>query len=303
MNEVFEELSKKYPDLKFLKIEAENVPDVSEEFEIDAVPSFVVLKDRKQIAERISGASAPELSAAVAKAAKLSAAAVAAASAKAAAGPQEAAISASADPNERFKKLVSQYDVFLAMKGTPSQPRCGFSRQLVEILKEQQVDYGFYNILSNEEVRQGLKTWANWPTYPMLFVKGELVGGIDIVKEMIASGEFEKTVPRNNTEQKLKALVSKEPVMCFIKGTPEAPRCGFSRQIVTILKEQGVEFGYFDILEDEEVRAGLKQLFDWPTFPQLYVKGELIGGLDIVKEMVASGEFKDVVAPATQAAL
>jgi hypothetical protein len=135
------------------QIEAENVPDISEEFEIDAVPSFIILRSRKTIAERISGADAPALSAAVSKASKLSAAAVAAAVA-----PKISAATESAGPvdqDTRFKKLVSQYDVMAFIKGTPTQPRCGFSRQLVELLKEQQVDYGFYNILSNEEVRQG----------------------------------------------------------------------------------------------------------------------------------------------------
>lgn len=132
----------------------------------------------------------------------------------------------------------------------------------------------------------------------MIFVKGELVGGLDIVKEMIASGEFDKVFPKNGVEERLKKLVASKPVMLFMKGNPDAPRCGFSRQIVGILRDEGADFGSFDILEDEEVRSGLKTLFDWPTFPQLYVKGELIGGLDIVKEMAESGELKTVLASA-----
>jgi Grx4 family monothiol glutaredoxin len=79
--------------------------------------------------------------------------------------------------------------------------------------------------------------------------------------------------------------------MVFIKGSPSAPKCGFSRQLVTILNDLKVAFGSFDILEDDEVRQGLKEFSDWPTYPQVYVEGELLGGLDIVKEMVAAGEF------------
>lgn len=69
-------------------------------------------------------------------------------------------------------------------------------------------------------------------------------------------------------------------------GSPVEPKCGFSAKMIDILREQGVSFDYFDILSDEEVRQGLKQYSNWPTYPQLYVRGQLIGGLDIVKEMV-----------------
>jgi len=70
-----------------------------------------------------------------------------------------------------------------------------------------------------------------------------------------------------------------------MKGTPDAPRCGFSNQIVEVLKVNDISFSSFDILEDNEVRQGLKEFSEWPTYPQLYIKGELMGGLDIVKEM------------------
>mmetsp|Transcript_880 Transcript_880/g.1950 ORF Transcript_880/g.1950 Transcript_880/m.1950 type:complete len:86 (-) Transcript_880:1361-1618(-) len=80
-----------------------------------------------------------------------------------------------------------------------------------------------------------------------------------------------------------------------MKGIPSAPRCGFSRQIVEILDSFGVSYDAFNILEDEEVRQGLKEFSDWPTFPQLYVEGDLVGGLDIVKEMEESGDLKDLL--------
>lgn len=244
------------------QIEAENVPDISEEFSIDAVPSFVILRGRHSIAARVGGADAPALTAAVAKAAKLSSAAVASLSSS----KEATDVVSSESSDERFKKLVSQYEVMAFIKGTPSQPRCGFSRQLVEIFKENGVDYGFYNILSNEDVRNGLKTWAGWSTYPMVFVKGELIGGLDIIKELVASGEFGNTIPsRGSLESNLRKLVASAPVMLFMKGLPDAPRCGFSRQIVQILRDEGAEFKAFDILENEEVRNGLKEVFDWPT--------------------------------------
>lgn len=80
--------------------------------------------------------------------------------------------------------------------------------------------------------------------------------------------------------------------MLFMKGLPDNPQCGFSRQMVEILQQQGASFDAFNILEDEEVRTGLKTYSNWPTYPQLYVRGELIGGLDIIKQLHQSGQLE-----------
>lgn len=94
------------------------------------------------------------------------------------------------------------------------------------------------------------------------------------------------------TETRLRNLVSSAPVVLFMKGTPEEAKCGFSRKIVALLQEHDIPFASFDILSDESVRAGLKVLFDWPTYPQLYVNGSLVGGLDILSEMAEGGDLK-----------
>ena len=184
----------------------------------------------------------------------------------------------------------------LFMKGSPDAPRCGFSRQIVEILQAEKVAFGHFDILTDEEVRQGLKTYSNWPTYPQLYGDGALIGGLDIVKEMKEDGELKAALPATATAEpldaRLKKLTAQSPVMLFMKGSPDAPRCGFSRQIVELLNGESVTFGHFDILSDEEVRQGLKTFSNWPTYPQLYAEGSLIGGLDIVKEMKEDGELK-----------
>jgi Grx4 family monothiol glutaredoxin len=81
-------------------------------------------------------------------------------------------------------------------------------------------------------------------------------------------------------------------VVLFMKGDRDEPRCGFSRKVVEALNDTGVEYSTFDILQDEEVRQGLKTFSNWPTYPQLYAGGELLGGCDIVLEMAAGGELK-----------
>lgn len=97
-----------------------------------------------------------------------------------------------------------------------------------------------------------------------------------------SSNEMNGEQSKEALNQRLSELVKAAPVMLFMKGTPSAPQCGFSRQTVSILREKGVRYGFFNILADDEVRQGLKEFSEWPTFPQVYVDGELVGGLDIV---------------------
>ncbi len=111
-----------------------------------------------------------------------------------------------------------------------------------------------------------------------------------------ADGEAEEgEESKEQLFERLRVLMASSPVMLFMKGTPDTPRCGFSRTAVGILREKGVKFGSFDILSDEGVRSGLKELNEWPTFPQLIVNEEFVGGLDLLKEMVANGEFDDLM--------
>ncbi|XP_042901927.1 glutaredoxin-3 [Parasteatoda tepidariorum] len=109
-----------------------------------------------------------------------------------------------------------------------------------------------------------------------------------------------ENIQANDSEEdldtRLKKLINKAPVMLFMKGNPTGPRCGFSKQVIALLNSYNAKYETFDILEDFEVREGLKTFSNWPTYPQLYVKGDLIGGLDILKELSESGELKDILA-------
>ena len=198
--------------------------------------------------------------------------------------------------NTRLKKLTNASPAMLFMKGSPAAPECGFSRQTVDLLKTLNAEYGYFDILRDNEVRQGLKEFSNWPTFPQLYVNGELLGGLDILKEMNENGELAEMLPKKqNLDDRLKFLTKKSNVMIFMKGNPGQPKCGFSRQLIEILKPIDISFETFDILEDEEVRQGLKTFSNWPTFPQIYVKGDLVGGLDIIKELQEAGELESTL--------
>ena len=97
---------------------------------------------------------------------------------------------------------------------------------------------------------------------------------------------------------RIDAIVKGSDVVLFMKGTPLFPQCGFSSKAVAILEHLGVEFSSIDVLQDMEVRQGIKEFSEWPTIPQLYVKGEFVGGSDIMMEMFEDGELHQVMADA-----
>uniref|UniRef100_A0A3B5YW41 Glutaredoxin domain-containing protein n=1 Tax=Triticum aestivum TaxID=4565 RepID=A0A3B5YW41_WHEAT len=304
MDEVFAHLAVDFPHALFLRVEAEEQPEISEAYGVTAVPYFVFCKEGKPV-DTLEGANPASLANKVAKLA----------------GPANVAESAAP------ASLGVAAGPAVLEKGNPEEPRCGFSRKVVDILKQEGVEFGSFDILTDNEVREGLKKFSNWPTFPQLYCKGELLGGCDIVIAMHESGELKDVMKEHNiplrqqgskieepvisesaNEQsteaiglteaqkaRLESLTNSNSVMIFIKGSPEEPKCGFSGKVVHILKQEKIPFSSFDILTDDEVRQGLKVLSNWPSYPQVYIKGELVGGSDVVMEMHKSGELKKVL--------
>lgn len=97
------------------------------------------------------------------------------------------------------------------------------------------------------------------------------------------------------TKTKIDKMLADNRIFLFMKGSPSFPQCGFSARAVAILRELGAEFGSFDVLEDQEIREGVKEYGQWPTIPQLYVDKQLVGGSDIMMEMFQAGELAKLV--------
>lgn len=212
MSIILKTLASTYPataSIAFLALNAEDVSEISEQYDVTAVP-YIVLQRDGSILETVSGSDAAKVRAAVEKYAGAGSGDAKASlppaqtvtrppqtngDSKDLAGyapgtqdpktaPEYTGAEQETSKEELFKRLgelVKAAPVMLFMKGTPSAPQCGFSRQTVSVLREKGIRYGFFNILADDEVRQGLKEFAEWPTFPQLWADGELVGGLDIV--------------------------------------------------------------------------------------------------------------------------
>lgn len=177
LQEVFAALAQKYAkhSVSFGLVEAEAVPEVSELYEISVVPTFLSFAGEK-LNEKLESFELEKVNLLLKKLSNV----------------QEEIVQPEVSLNDRLHALINSSQVKLFMKGNPETPRCGFSKQIIEILNENHIEYTTFDILQDDEVRQGLKTYSDWPTYPQLYVNGSLAGGLDIVKEMVAGGNLKE---------------------------------------------------------------------------------------------------------------
>lgn len=286
--------------VRFGKVNTDVCGTIARDFGANQVPFVVFLDSKGHKIDTLAGADPPKLVEKV----KVMAARPAGAANCAGSCATGGYPSGAPDLNAKLKGLTNFSPVMLFMKGSKVEPFCKFSKQAVAMLAELDADYSTFDILQDNEVREGLKEYSNWKTYPQLYIQGELIGGIDIMKEMETDGSLKEALAtatadeekgEQSLEDRLKSLISRDPVMVFMKGDPAEPKCGFSRKICELLKSQDVTFGTFDILSDNDVREGLKTYSNWRTYPQLYSRGKLIGGLDIVLELAEEGALLEEI--------
>lgn len=181
MNEVVKALSDEpsNKEVMFLSVDADEQSEIAELFEVSAVPYFVLIRNGTIIKE-LSGADPKEFVKAL-NASKTKTTDTVVSQEQESEEEEET----EEELNARLTKLTQAAPVMLFMKGSPSEPKCGFSRQMVGILREHQVRFGFFDILKDQSVREGLKKFSDWPTFPQLYISGEFQGGLDIIKESL----------------------------------------------------------------------------------------------------------------------
>eukprot|EP01083_Nonionella_stella_P216381 777873_1 len=273
-SKLFETLATTTNDVSFYRIEAEENATLSEKYNVTIVPTFVYINEHNAIVDKVEGMDDSENIPKVTNALQNLIQSKSASSSSTSAVTEgttapNAETSEVEDPkeklNNKLKSLINSSPIILFMKGTPTQPKCGFSRQSIELLSSkksnQQIIFKTFNILNDDEVRQGLKTYSDWPTFPQLYVHGELVGGLDIMKEMYeeydgdlvqafeldvnsstvkvtsADADDDTGAGTDTLEERLEKLIKRSKIMLFMKGLPSQPKCGFSRTICGLLSE------------------------------------------------------------------
>lgn len=202
---------------------------------------------------------------------------------------------------EEFDAKLSGDGVVCVHFGADWAPPCKDLDTVLDELKTEFASVSFVNVDAGGDLSDLAEKYGVESVPHVVFfnkgakcgeVSGAKVAEIKSILNDVTGVEFDTSIP---IEDRLKAVINRSQVMLFMKGNPETPRCGFSRQTVELLNETKIPYGTFDILTNEEVRQELKKFSDWPTYPQLYVKGELIGGLDILKELKEGDELESTL--------
>ena len=196
---------------------------------------------------------------------------------------------------------INKVVVFLSASDKPD------AEKLKEILQENGVQHALVDLSVRADFLQALQENKEF-AYPggevtTVYINSTLLGTAKAVNELAEAGSLVDKIPagyiKESLEKRIKKLIVQHKVMLFMKGNPDNPQCGFSKRMVALLKKYVgsviPSYGHFDIYLDEEIREGVKKYSNWPTYPQLYVNGELIGGIDICDELDEEGELEDAL--------
>jgi len=206
------------------------------------------------------------------------------------------------NPSELLDKILTDSRMILfKTSGKENNEWWKWSMNAQKLLGEQAMLQSMFDTKDFPEIQNELLKRSEKAEMPQLYLDGKIwATGEEMLTKLAPNSNdnrlFDDNLYMKNINDHLKMLINKSNVMVFIKGSPDAPQCGFSNKICQTLDKLKVDYGHFNILQDPLVREKLKVYSDWNTYPQVYVDGDLVGGLDIVNELIEAGDFQDMVA-------
>jgi len=187
----------------------------------------------------------------------------------------------------KIDKILNINSVMVFIKGTPLEPKCGFTSSLLEIIKTFGLNFGYFNILEDEDVRNWLRYYSKWNTYPQFYIEKKLVGGLDVVKDLVAKGKFEELLPENSRkgdpELKLKRILDEcqGKIVVFMKDLSLED----SKKMAKLLKDNGVKFLVSEVKGDKALEEFMLMKYKEKVLPLCFIGGEFIGNFEALNEI------------------
>ena len=272
------EMAKVFPLVKFAWANADTAAELVDKLDVQQVPTLALFHPHKAAPETIENPSPESLSEIV---------------------EHQQEFYAKWFEEERKKAyreiedlVTQQPQFFMFIKGTPEQPKCKFTRKLLELFAPHGYRYKSFDILKDERIRQWLKFYSSWPTFPQVFLAGKFVGGVDIVSELVEAGEFDAMVPqpakRLAPADEFKELLAQHKVLAILEGSADSQSTPASQKLAGLLKACSVTYTALDVLHRSDLLKALlgSQL---PSVPCLFVEGQLLGDLARVEALAQAG--------------
>jgi Grx4 family monothiol glutaredoxin len=200
---------------------------------------------------------------------------------------------------DKITKILNSYPVVVFIKGTPHDPFCKFSRSFIEILKGTGIRYKSFDIFRDESLRNYLRLYSGWKTYPQMYINSKILGGVDILKDLVEKGEFLSRVPVECKKEGcitfIENYLKENPLVVFGKGSGENIKCKSSAEAYEILKKNNFNYKVFDVLKDEMLREVLKEQYGYKYYPQVFVNGKFLGGIKFLREIEKNNKILEHV--------
>ena len=178
------------------------------------------------------------------------------------------------EQKEAFTEIedkLSSASIVIFIRGNPAAPACRASRQMVEQLDNLEIKYRSYDILFNQKLKEWLKYYANWPSFPQLYIYGKFIGGTEIMLQLIEQDDFMAMIPseciRTNAIERINTALAKSVVAIFIKGTKNKPFDGYQREAIQILDASKVRYSIYNVMNDPDLREILKEISRFSSYP------------------------------------
>ena len=151
-----------------------------------------------------------------------------------------------------IEEMLASYPIVIFIRGSPTEPQCKSSRVLLDYLQKMEIKFRHFDVLQDTRLKEWLKFYANWPTFPQVYLSSKFIGGTEIVIEMIENDEFLGIIPteciKTNALERIKLALQKSVIVVFMKGSPKSPKDGYQGECVKILSENNIRFTHFDVI-------------------------------------------------------
>ncbi|TNV78818.1 hypothetical protein FGO68_gene1296 [Halteria grandinella] len=281
MRRFFEELTQDHHFVKFAWADVDRDKEITKFFKVTAVPFIVMMHPDKQEIEKVTETKRSSI--------------------------LEVVTAYEAFYSQQFMKkrkqafaeieeLLKSYPIIIFIRGSALSPECKQSEVLIDYFQKMEIKFRTVDILSNPQLKEWVKHFSGFPSFPQIFVNGKFVGSAEMVIDMIESDEFINIIPqeciKTNALERIKVAMAKSPVVLFMKGTPTKPYDGYQQEAIQLLDKERIRYAFFDVMKDPDVRELLKEYSKCQSYPQVFISGQFMGGgLTYMKELDSLGKL------------
>ena len=273
-------MSKKYKNLVFTWIDCDQFVDLVDKYQVETAPTVLIFHPHKDDVDKIVNPSPELFGQEIEKANEY--------------------YSSLSNIKEEIEEILNSAPMVGFIKGTPSEPKCKFTRRLLGHFNQIEVTFKHFNILENEKIRAWVKVYSNWKTYPQVYINGEFVGGIDVVSELVEEGEFIDMVPQECKKlppvEVFEQMLGSFDVVVLIDGLPYKTSNTVSESMIKTLDDNSIKYVTVDYLSlEDQVKDHIKTTYNVSESPYIFLKKVPFGNEEVLLKVINEGALETTI--------